>query len=88
MSVAHSRLTSQGQVSVPAPIRRKLGVGPGAILEWSEDKDGRIVVRRSGRFTFAEMHEALFPDGTPVAHDLAELREGIRDQARKRHARR
>ena len=88
MSVAHSRVTSQGQVSVPAPIRRKLGVGPGAILEWSEDEDGRIIVRRSGRFTFTEVHEALFPDGAPVPHDLAELREGIREQVRKKHARR
>jgi AbrB family looped-hinge helix DNA binding protein len=88
MSIAHSRVTSQGQVSVPAPIRRKLGVGPGAVLEWSEDEDGRIVVRRSGRFSFAEVHEALFPDGAPSAHSLAELREGVRQQVRKRHARR
>jgi AbrB family looped-hinge helix DNA binding protein len=81
-------LTSQGQVSVPAPIRRKLGVGPGAVLEWSEDDEGRIIVRRSGRFTFTEVHQALFPDGAPAAHDLAELREGVREQVRNRNARR
>ena len=88
MPVAHSRLTSQGQVYVPAQIRRKRGVGPGAILEWSEDEGGRIVVRRSGRFTFADVHEALFPDRPPTSRSLAELREGVREQVRKRHARR
>src|SRR2546425_184099 len=35
--IAHSKLTAQGQVSVPAAVRRRLGVGPGAVLEWAED---------------------------------------------------
>ena len=46
--IAHSKLTAQGQVSVPAAVRRRLGVGPGAVLEWSDD-GGAIVVRRAGR---------------------------------------
>ena len=29
MTLAHSKLTAQGQISVPAEIRRKLGIGPG-----------------------------------------------------------
>jgi len=28
-----------GQVSVPAKVRQRLGVGPGSVLEWDEDGD-------------------------------------------------
>ena len=57
--IAHSKLTSQGQISVPASIRRKLGVGPGSILEWDEEGDN-IVIRRSGRFSSEDIRLALF----------------------------
>ena len=50
MALAHSKLTAQGQISVPAKVRSKLGVGPGGVLEWDEE-DGKIVVRRAGRFS-------------------------------------
>lgn len=50
--------------------------------------DGRIIGRRSGGFTSTDVHHALFPDGAPASHDLAQLREGVRERARNRHARR
>ena len=87
MVLAHSKLTSQGQISVPAEIRRKLGVGPGAVLEWDEE-GGKIVVRRAGRYTFEDMHRALFPNGAPKPRPLEELKEGVRRYIRGRHARR
>jgi AbrB family looped-hinge helix DNA binding protein len=37
MAIAQSRLTAQGQISVPAAVRRKLGVGPASTLEWHEE---------------------------------------------------
>lgn len=88
MPVVHSKLTSQGQVSVPASVRRKLGVGPGAVLAWEEADDGSVVVRRSGRYTFEDMHRELFPDGPPTAESLEDLKEGIRHHMRDRYARR
>jgi bifunctional DNA-binding transcriptional regulator/antitoxin component of YhaV-PrlF toxin-antitoxin module len=39
MALAHSKDTAQGQISVPLDIRRKLGIGPGSILEWDEPWD-------------------------------------------------
>jgi len=87
MALAQSKLTVQGQISVPAEIRRKLGVGPGAVLEWDED-GGQIVVRRAGRYTSEDMHRALFPKGAPEPRPLEELKEGIRRYIRRRHARR
>ena len=86
MAIAHSRLTSQGQVSVPAEVRRKLGVGPGSVLEWEDDGD-RIVVRRAARFTSEEIHRALF-ESPPKPRSLGDLKEGIRKHVRRKHARR
>jgi len=86
MTIAQSKLTAQGQISVPAAVRRKLGVGPGSTLEWQEDGD-KIVVRRVGRFTSAELHEALF-SSPPRPRTLQELRAGLRTHAKRRHARR
>jgi AbrB family looped-hinge helix DNA binding protein len=86
MAIAQSKLTAQGQISVPMDVRRKLGVGPGSVLEWEEDGD-RIVVRRASRFSSADIREALFGAGSPAPRSLEELKEGVRRQVRKRHAR-
>ena len=85
MPIAHSKVTAQGQVSVPAEVRRRLGVGPGGILEWDDDH-GAIVVRRAGRYSSDDLHRALFPKGAPRRRALEQLKEGIRRYARKRHA--
>jgi antitoxin PrlF len=85
--IAHSKLTAQGQVSVPAVVRRRLGVRPGGILEW-DDAGGVIVVRKAGRYSFDDLHHALYPKGPPKRKTLAQLKEGVRRYVRKRHARR
>jgi antitoxin PrlF len=87
MPLAHSRLTAQGQISVPAEVRRKLGVGPGSVLEWNEEGQS-IVVRRAGRYSSQDVHQALFPAGPPRPRSLADLKTGIRRFVRERHARR
>jgi AbrB family looped-hinge helix DNA binding protein len=87
MALAHSKLTAQGQISVPVGVRRKLGIGPGSILEWDEDGD-KIVVRRSARFTSEDIHRALFPERPPKSRTLDEMKDGIRRHARECHARR
>ena len=87
MALAHSKLTAQGQISVPAKVRSKLGVGPGGILEWDEE-GGKIVVRRAGRYTSEELHRALFPKGAPRPRALEELKKGVGRYVKGRHARR
>lgn len=82
MPIAQSRITAQGQVSVPAKVRAKLGVRPGSVLEWDED-GGAVVVRRAGRYTSLDIHRALFAE-RPAPRTLAELKEGIRRHARAR----
>lgn len=85
MAIAHSKVTAQGQISVPAEIRKKLGVGPGSVLTW-EEKDNEVVVRRAGRYTSQDLHAALFPKGPPKPRSSEQIKEGIRKHMRKRHA--
>jgi bifunctional DNA-binding transcriptional regulator/antitoxin component of YhaV-PrlF toxin-antitoxin module len=84
--IAHSKLTAQGQVSVPAVVRRRLGVGPGAVLEWDEER-GAIVVRRAGRYSSEDVHRTVLPGGAPKRRPLAQIKEGKGRYARARHAR-
>lgn len=85
MVLACSKLTAQGQISVPAEVRRKLGIGAGSLLEW-EEEDNKIVVRRAGRHTSEDVHRAVFVT-TPRRRTIEELKQGIRTHVRKRHAR-
>lgn len=87
MAIGRTRITAQGQVSVPASVRRKLGIGPGSVLEWKEEEGGRIVVQRVGGFSSEDIHRALFRSKTPARKTLEQLKEGIRDRLRKRYAR-
>ena len=86
MAIAHSRLTTQGQISVPAEVRKKLGLGPGSVLEWDE-RNNDVIVRRAGKFSSTDIPVAVFPAGPPPVKTAAQLKDGIRELMRKRHAR-
>jgi len=86
MAIAHSKLTSQGQISVPAEVRRRLGLSPGSIIEWTEE-DGRIVVRPAGRQSSEDIHKALFPDGAPKKLSVEQVKRAVAQAVRERHAR-
>ena len=54
MRIAQSRVTAQGQISVPAEVRRRLGVGPGSILEWDVE-----VARKAGHLPLGTFDRGL-----------------------------
>jgi AbrB family looped-hinge helix DNA binding protein len=85
VAIAQSKVTAQGQISVPAEVRKKLGIGPGSVLEWHE-QDGGVVVRRAGRFSSSEIHQTLFPQGVPRNKDASDVKAAIRKHIKKRHA--
>ena len=86
MALARSKVTAEGRISIPAAIRRKLGIGPGSILEW--DADGQhVTIRKVGRHSSEEIHRAIFAR-PPKARTLDDLKEAIRQRAREKHARR
>jgi antitoxin PrlF len=85
MRLAYSKLTGQGQISIPAEVRRMLGLGPGALIEWDAQGD-QIVVRRAGRYTSEDIHRALFVKRARP-RTLKELKDGVRRYMRARYAR-
>jgi AbrB family looped-hinge helix DNA binding protein len=87
MAFASSKLTAHGQISVPAEVRKKLGLAPGSVIEWEEQGD-LVVVRRAGRYTSEAIHSELFSSKKPSPRSLAELKEGVRSSMLERHARR
>lgn len=86
MKPVESKITSQGQISVPARIRRKLGLAPGSRIVWCE-RGEEVIVRRAAKYSSLDIHEAVF--GTvPDRRSIEDMDEGIRSRTRRTHARR
>ena len=100
MLQAQTKLTSQGQVSVPAAVRRLLGLMPGSSLQWQE-LNGQVVVQRATQHDTAAAYYALFgrepvatasPEkakkkATTKAKTLNKLKQGIKLHLQTKHAR-
>lgn len=84
MKAIYSKLTSQCQISIPAEVRRKLGLRPGSTIRWEERGD-QFVVDRASRYSSSDIHRALFRT-PPDAHSLEEIERGIAEHVRRRHA--
>ncbi|MDX2179729.1 MAG: AbrB/MazE/SpoVT family DNA-binding domain-containing protein [Bryobacteraceae bacterium] len=87
MTIAKSKLTAQGQISVPAAVRRKLGIAPGSTIQW-EERNGDLFVRREKKYTSEDIRKMLYPDGPPRRRSLKDLKEGIAEYMREKHGRR
>jgi len=86
MTIARSKVSAKGQITVPVEVRRRVGIGPGSIVEWDTEGD-QAVVRRVARNTSEDVHNALFPTA-PKHKTLSELQQGRRRHISKRHAER
>ena len=73
---ATSRVTAQNQISVPAQIRRRFGIGPGCELIW-EEHQGMLVVRKK-KYTIEDVQAALGPPpkGPTTLKQLREAKMG------------
>ncbi len=87
MALAQSKVTAQGQISVPAEVRRKLGIGPGSVLEWAEEGDA-VVVRKAGRYSSEDIHRAIFLKRSPTPKKLEDFDKGVLRYMKDKHARR
>lgn len=78
MDLGHSRITSQGQTSVPAQVRKRFGLGPGTTLAW-EEVDGQLVLRPV-QYALSDYATLLPPPpATPVS--LEEMERAIAEAA-------
>jgi antitoxin PrlF len=87
MALAQSKLTAQGQISVPAEVRKKLGLGPGSVIEWSEEGE-KVIVSKAGRYSSEDIHRVLFAKRPAKPRKLAELKDAVGRHMREKHARR
>lgn len=55
-------VSEKGQVTIPKPLRKRLGIRPGVVLEF-EAEDGRLVARKAvGRDVVDELYGTLRMD--------------------------
>jgi len=71
-------MTSKGQITIPAKVRKALGLRPGVKIDFYEFEDGEYALRpRAG--SIMELKGCLAYDGPPIS--IAEMDEAIRDHA-------
>ncbi len=79
MNLGHSRMTGQGQISVPALVRRRYGLGPGAELSWDE-VDG-VLVLKPVRFSLDDF-AVLLPPPPPQPVPLEVMEDAVAEARR------
>jgi antitoxin PrlF len=52
-------VTSKGQVTIPKPVRDRLGIKPGSAVEFELAPDGRVVLTKVGGRRRRSLFEAL-----------------------------
>jgi antitoxin PrlF len=52
-------VTSKGQVTIPKPVRDRLGIEPGNAVEFRMDPDGRVVLLKVGGDAVPSRFDAL-----------------------------
>lgn len=72
-------------MSVPADVRKALGIGPGSILEWTQDGD-KMVVRRKVTYTFADIRRILSQGEKPKRVTLKQMDEAKASYIREKYA--
>lgn len=85
--VAITRLTSSGQLTMPAAIRRELGLSAGDSVLWTKDAAGNTIIRPM-RYTVEELDGILPEIDHPSAETdfedmIAEAQEGLVEKALK-----
>lgn len=84
MGIAQSRITAQGQVSIPVAVMRLFGLAPGEVIDW-EDREGHLVIQKAGQFSLEDVQKALrIPPN--VHKSKQEMRDGIKARMRAKHA--
>jgi AbrB family looped-hinge helix DNA binding protein len=55
-----TKVSDRGMVTIPADLRRRLGIDPGDKLRWATDDDGNLTVE------VVHQREGVFDDFEPV----------------------
>ncbi|MBI2784593.1 MAG: AbrB/MazE/SpoVT family DNA-binding domain-containing protein [Gammaproteobacteria bacterium] len=80
----HAKVTSKGQITLPAGLRAKLKLMPGSRVDFEERPDGSFVIRRKTG-SIRDLCGIVKYDGPPVS--IEEMNEAIRKGASERFKR-
>lgn len=72
---AQSTLTSKGQITLPAGLRRRWGLKPGDRLDFALELDGRVVLRKWVRRSILDIGEILPPLPPLTGQEIDEANE-------------
>jgi len=50
--MAHAKITTKGQVTIPLMVRRRMGLGPGDKIEFQETANGFLLTKRAAASPF------------------------------------
>ena len=79
----HATMTSKGQLTIPKPVRERLGLRAGDRVEFVQAEDGAYrIVPRSGKFS-----DLMGVLKTDIALSDGHLRDAIRDARTARWSR-
>ena len=84
MNSATSRVTAQNQISIPAEVRRRFGIGPGTDLVW-EERAGHLEVRPK-KHTLEDV-QALLRDRPVASLSLAQIRNAKITAMKRKYSR-
>lgn len=68
------RVTERGQVTIPKPLRERLGIRPGETLEFDEGEGGGLVVRKASDRSSVDAAYGVLRLGQSTDELVSELR--------------
>lgn len=81
-----STLTSKGQVTIPKPIRERLGLKTGDLLEFRCNDEGQVVLMPVGESAVDRVSGLLRELAPKRPVTVEEMQQAIRRRARRKHA--
>lgn len=86
MEMSIAKVTSQGQITIPADIRRLLGIQPGGKVVFIQD-GSRVLMANATIEAFEQMQAAFAPEaerlGLKNDQDAVDLVKSVRAERRK-----
>ena len=86
MEMSVAKVTSQGQITIPADIRKLLGIQPGGKVVFIQE-GSRVLMANATVEAFRQMHSAFAPEaerlGLKTEQDVVDLVRQVRAQRRK-----
>ena len=69
-------VSEKGQVTIPKRLRDRLGIRPGQVLDFHEERGALVATKANGEDPVAQVF-GILRDGRPTDHIVEELRGAV-----------